>query len=191
MALIAVLLALGGNPWNLSCPAMPAEEQVPAAVRPLARAFWVWDRRDAVLAIHEGPVWLLAFSSRTRVSRDGDDTDGQGYYLHRALVAVAPSHPGAVTLTGRRLGAPVARGRLGFGRGAPDCTVRSPVVTCGQPSLRWTPSLRVPAGARWRIVRTMLRIGRTGCFALTATGRGLRVSLPLAVPGPDWGTQGW
>jgi hypothetical protein len=191
VALIAVLLALGGNPWNLSCPAMPAEQRVPAAVRPAAHAFWPWGGRAAVLAIHAGPVWVLAFSSHTTISRDGDDTDSQGYYLHRALVAVAPTQPGAVTLTGSRLGASVARGRVGFERGAPDCTVRSPVVTCGEPSLRWTPSLRVPAGARWRIVRTMLRIGRTGCFALTATGRGLRVSLPLAVPGPDWGTSGW
>jgi hypothetical protein len=191
MALLGVLLALGGSPWNLSCPAMPAEQRVPAAVRPAARAFWPWDRRDAVLAIHAGPVWLLAFSSHTRVSRDGDGTDGQGYYLHRTLVAVAPSHPGAVTVTGRRLGAEVARGRLGFERGAPGCTVATPVVSCGAPSLRWAQSLRVPAGARWRIVRTMLRIGRTGCFRLTVSGAGFGVSLPLAVPGPDWGTPGW
>jgi hypothetical protein len=191
MALLALLLALGGNPWNLRCPAMPAEQPVPAAVRPAARAFWPWGRRDAVLGIHAGPVWLLAFSSRTQVSRDGDGTDGQGYYLHRALVAVAPSHPGAVTLTGRRLGPAVPRGRLGFERGAPGCGVSGRFVSCGTPSFRWTPSLRVPAGARWRVVRTMLRIGRTGCFRLTAAGQSLDVSLPLAVPGPDWGTSGW
>lgn len=191
MALLVLLLALGGNPWNLRCPAMPVEQRVPVAVRPVARAFWPWGRRDAVLAIRAGPVWLLAFSTHTLVSRDGDGRDSQDYYLHRALVAVGPSYPGAVTLTGRRLGPTAARSRLGFERGAPNCTVRAPVVSCGEPSLRWTAALRVPAGHRWRIVRTMLRIGRTGCFAVEAKGSGLSVSLPLAVPGPDWGTSGW
>ncbi len=191
MALLALLLALGGNPWGLRCPAMPAEQPVPAVLQPAARAFWPWDRRDAVLAIRSGPVWLLAFSTHTTISRDGDGTDGQGYYLHRALVAVAPSYPRAVTLTGGRLGKPVVRGELGFEVGAPACTVSNPVVSCGTPSLRWTRALHVPAGARWRLVRTMLRIGRTGCFRLTAAGARLNVALPLAVPGPDWGTSGW
>ena len=190
MTLLAVVLALG-NPWNLHCASMPAEQRVPAAIRADARAFWPWDARDAVLAIHAGPVWLLAFSTHTNVSRDGDWRDGQGYYLHRALVAVAPSYRAPVTLTGRRVGRTVARGRLGFERGAPDCTVKSPVVSCGPPSLAWAPALHVPVGTHWRLVRTMLRIGRTGCFELTASGPGLDVTLPLAVPGPDWGTQGW
>jgi hypothetical protein len=136
-------------------------------------------------------VWLLALSSRTAISRDGDGTDPQGYYLHRALVAVAPSYRGAVTLTGARLGRPLVRSRLGFERGAPPCTVSGNDVSCGVPSYRWTSALRVPTGTSWRLVRTMLRIGRTGCFQITAAGAGLHVSLPLAVPGPDWGTSGW
>jgi len=191
MALLALLLALGGNPWNLRCPAMPAEQPVPAAVQSAARAFWPWDHRDAVRGLHAGPVWLLAFSTHTNVSRDGDGMDSQSYYLHRALVAVAPSHPGSVTLTGARLGTPVVRGRLGFERGAPLCTVSGVDVSCGTPSYRWTSALHVPAGKGWRLVHTMLRIGRTGCFSIAVTGAGLHGSLPLAVPGPDWGTQGW
>jgi hypothetical protein len=191
MALLALLLALGGSPWDLRCPSMPAERLLPAAVQPAARAFVPWAGPGGQRALHAGPVWLLALSSRTAVSRDGDGTDGQGYYLHRALVAVAPSYRRAVTLTGARLGRPVVRGRLGFERGAPRCTVSGAVVSCGTPSFRWTAALHVPAGARWRLVRTMLRIGRTGCFRLTAVGPGLNVTLPLAVPGPDWGTPGW
>jgi hypothetical protein len=191
VALLALLLALGGNPWNPSCPAMPVEQPVPAAVQSAARAFWSWDRRAAVRGLRAGPVWLLAFSTRTNISRDGDGRDGQDYYLHRALVAVAPSYGGTVTMTGARLGKPVVRGRLGFERGAPSCTVSGVDVSCGTPSYRWTPALHVPAGHGWRLVRTMLRIGRTGCFAITVAGAGLHLSLPLAVPGPDWGTQGW
>ena len=191
MALLALLLALGGNPWDLRCPAMPAEQTLPAAVQPAAHAFVPWAGPGGQRALHAGPVWVLALSSRTAISRDGDGTDPQGYYLHRALVAVAPSYRGAVTLTGARLGKPVVRGRLGFERGAPSCTVSGVDVSCGVPSYRWTPALRVPAGRGWRLVRTMLRIGRTGCFSITAAGAGLHVSLPLAVPGPDWGTPGW
>jgi hypothetical protein len=40
-------------------------------------------------------------------------------------------------------------------------------------------------------VRTELRIGRTGCFALHASGPELDETIPLAVPGPDYGTAGW
>ena len=191
MALLALLLVLSGSPWDLRCPSMPAEQALPAAVQPAARAFVPWAGPGAQRALHAGPVWVLALSSRTAISRDGDGTDPQGYYLHRALVAVAPSYRGAVTLTGARLGQPVVRGRLGFERGAPPCGVTGNVVSCGTPSYRWTPALHVPAGAGWRLVRTMLRIGRTGCFRLVAAGPGLHVTLPLAVPGPDWGTQGW
>ncbi|HXY80209.1 MAG TPA: hypothetical protein VEH55_02475 [Gaiellaceae bacterium] len=183
MALLALLLALG--PWDLRCPSMPA------AVQPAARAFVPWAGPGAQRALHAGPVWLHALSSHTAISRDGDDTDPQGYYLHRALIAVAPSHRGAVTLTGARLGKPVVRGRLGFERDAPPCDVAGDVVSCGVPSHRWTSALHVPAGSGWRLVGTMLRIGRTGCFHITAAGARLRVSLPLAVPGPDWGTPGW
>ena len=138
MALLALLLALGGNPWDLRCPAMPAEQILPAAVQPAAHGFVSW-----------------------------------------------------ATLTGARLGKPVVRGRLGFERGAPSCTVSGADVSCGVPSYRWTPALHVPAGTGWRLVRTMLRIGRTGCFRIGIAGAGLHLSLPLAVPGPDWGTSGW
>ena len=41
-----------------------------------------------------------------------------------------------------------------------------------------------------RIVETELRVGRTGCFRVTATGTGLKGQIPLSVPGPDWGTTG-
>jgi|SRR5665213_2745560 len=191
MALLALLIALGGNPWDLRCPSMPQEQPLPAAVQPAARAFAPWAGPGGQRGLHAGPVWVLALSARTAISRDGDSTDPQGYYLHRALVMVAPSYRGAVMLTGRRLGKTVVRGRIGFERGAPPCTVSGVDVSCGTPSFHWSAVLRVPAGTRWRLVRTMLRIGRTGCFAIAAAGPGLRVTLPLAVPGPDWGTAGW
>ena len=43
----------------------------------------------------------------------------------------------------------------------------------------------------WRIVQTELRIGRTGCFTITASGHNLHAVIPLSVPGPDYGTPGW
>ena len=43
----------------------------------------------------------------------------------------------------------------------------------------------------WRIVETELRIGRTGCFAISASGNQLHGVIPLSVPGPDYGTTGW
>jgi hypothetical protein len=64
-------------------------------------------------------------------------------------------------------------------------------VSCGNRSLRYAPRLRVDRHPGWRIVETELRIGRTGCFRLTATGADLTARIPLAVPGPDWGTPGW
>jgi hypothetical protein len=57
--------------------------------------------------------------------------------------------------------------------------------------LRYAPHLAIARHRGWRIVETELRIGRTGCFRITATGTDLNAHIPLAVPGPDWGTTGW
>lgn len=180
------------NPWNLRCAAMPVEQSAPQTVRNAARRFFPWVGATAGNGLHHGPVYLLALSSRTAISRDGDYTDGEDYYLHRALLAVAPSYTGPVAIVGRRLGPRGARTALGFSiNGANHCTVANPVVTCGRRSLRYAPRLQITRRPGWRIVETELRIGRTGCFRLTATGPQLNAQIPLAVPGPDWGTPGW
>lgn len=182
--------AAAGNPWQLRCPSMPSEKPVPVALRPAAHAFFPWV--PAPKGLRAGPVYLIALSSRTAISRDGDDTDGAAYYLHRALVAVAPSQSGRVEIRGHRLGRAGRRTVLGFStNGATRCTVHPPVVSCGSRTLRFASALRIAPRTDWRIVATELRIGRTGCFELTATGSGLRERIPLAVPGPDYGTPGW
>jgi hypothetical protein len=183
--------AVASTPWDLHCPAMPAEHAAPAPVTAAARTFFPWVK-TAGDALHDGPVYLVALSSHTQISRDGDYRDGDDYYLHRALIAVAPAYRGAVAIAGARLGTRGARTTLGFSTdGANHCTVSNPVVNCGNRSLRYASQLRIPADRGWRIVETELRIGRTGCFRITATGAGLKARIPLAVPGPDWGTPGW
>src|ERR1700732_5093433 len=105
--LFAALMVLGGsqaaaaNPWQLQCPSMPSEQQAPAPLHAAALQFFPWVR-PAAKALHSGPVYLVALSSRTAISRDGDSTDSSGYYLHRALIAVAPGYPAQLTLTGNR-----------------------------------------------------------------------------------------
>ena len=95
-------------------------------------------------------------------------------------------------MTGRRLGRSTRRTRLGFSTsGATSCTVSHQDVSCGSRPLEFADTLTIGAHAGWRIVQTELRIGRTGCFAITASGRGLRAVIPLSVPGPDYGTKGW
>jgi hypothetical protein len=137
-------------------------------------------------------VYLIALSSNTAISRDGDETDTARYYLHRALIAVAPSYAGAVKVSGRRLGRAGRRTTLGFSQnGATSCSVHEQDVTCGYRLLTFEAALRIAPAGRWRIVPTELRIGRTGCFELTATGAGLHETIPLAVPGPDYGSAGW
>src|SRR2546423_15369230 len=109
LAVAVVLLpasAAARNPSQLRCPSMPREQRVPPAVRPAAHAFFPWDRRGGENALRAGPVYLLALSSRSQISRDGDDSDGAGNDLHRAVFAVAPAYPKPITLTGRRLGRP-------------------------------------------------------------------------------------
>ena len=64
-------------------------------------------------------------------------------------------------------------------------------MSCGSRPLRFAAALHIGTHPGWRIVETELRIGRTGCFRLTAAGSGLREAIPLAVPGPDYGTPGW
>jgi hypothetical protein len=192
---VALLLLTGAgaparNPWQLRCALTPRERPLPSLLRLAALRFFPWVRPPS--GLRSGPVYLVALSSRTAISRDGDSTDGAGYYLHRALIAIAPTYAGVVTITGHRLG---PRGRsttLGFSTdGATRCTVKTPVVSCGLRPLRFANALRIGARRGWRIVPTELRIGRTGCFRITATGRTLHETIPLAVPGPDYGTPGW
>lgn len=183
--------AAGGNPWDLRCPSMPLEQPLPPPLERAARAFspWVGKSEGGLLG---GPVYLVAGSFRTAISRDGDYTDASGEYLHRALVAVAPVFPGNVVITGRRLGRTGVRTTLGFTTdGADRCTVRGNDVLCGHRLHRVARSLPIAGHPGWRIIRTELRIGRTGCFEVSATGKGLHVTIPLSVPGPDWGTAGW
>ena len=183
--------AAAGSPWDLRCASLPAERPAPAPVRAAALRFFPWVR-PAARALHSGPVYLIALSSRTAISRDGDSTDSSGYYLHRALIAVAPGYRARLTLTGRRLGTSTRRAELGFSTdGATACTVDPPDVTCGSRPLHFARALAVGVRSGWRIVQTELRIGRTGCFAITASGPDLHAVIPLSVPGPDYGTSGW
>ena len=191
LLLVGGSASAGGNPWNLHCSSMPAERPAPTPLQIAALRFFPWVR-PAAKALHSGPVYLVALSSKTAISRDGDSTDSSGYYLHRALIAVAPSYRAQLTLTGHRLGKSTRRAALGFStNGATACTVNPPDVSCGSRPLRFAPALTISPRTGWRIVQTELRIGRTGCFTITASGRGLHVVIPLSVPGPDYGTNGW
>jgi hypothetical protein len=191
MHAFAIAVLLGASPWNLHCAAMPREQSLPSTLQRAARSFSPWIGKGEG-GIRAGPVYLVAGSYRTAISRDGDYTDATGEYLHRALVAVAPSYRGAVVISGRRLGVFGPRTRLGFSTdGASRCTVRGNDVLCDRRPHNFASSLTIPGHAGWRIVRTELRIGRTGCFEVSATGDGLRVRIPLSIPGPDWGTPGW
>lgn len=194
-AVICSLLALTGsaaaaNPWNLRCAATAAEQPLPRAVAARAHRFFPWIATPS--GLRDGPVLIVALSSHTAVSRDGDGRDGAGYYLHRALIVLAPSYRGAVTVAGTRLGRPGPRTTLGFStNGANHCTVSGQDVRCGDRPLHYASRLAIARARGWRIVETQLRIGRTGCFRVTATGAGLKAEIPLSVPGPDWGTPGW
>lgn len=181
----------GGNPWNLKCASMPAERPAPTPLQAAALRFFPWVR-PAAKALHSGPVYLVALSSKTAISRDGDSTDSSAYYLHRALIAVAASYPARVTVTGHRLGKSRRRAALGFStNGSTACTVNPPDVSCGSRPLHFARTLTINPRAGWRIVQSELRIGRTGCFAINVSGGGLHAVIPLAVPGPDYGTTGW
>src|SRR6266567_5271603 len=128
--------AAAGNPWNLHCSSMPAERPAPAPLQTAALRFFPW-MRPAAKALHSGPVYLVALSSRTAISRDGDSTDSSAYYLHRALIAVAPSYRARLNLTGHRLGNSTRRAALDFSsNGATACTVNPPDVSCGSRPLR-------------------------------------------------------
>lgn len=95
-------------------------------------------------------------------------------------------------IAGHRIGKSKRRAALGFSSdGANTCTVDPPDVSCGSRPLHFSPTLTVAAHRGWRIVETELRIGRTGCFSMSATGQGLQAVIPLAVPGPDYGRVGW
>jgi hypothetical protein len=176
--------------WNTRCREMPAEAPVPAALRAQVHRSFPWVPLKDAGAIHVGPVWLFALSSHTKISRDGDGSDAQRRYLHRTLVAVGPNYTRRVTISGSRLGTQGPRTKLRFTQGTKRCTIFGP-TWCARSPLHEAPNLTVAAGTGWRAVRTEIAIGRTGCFALRARGPGLNTSLPLAVPGPDWGTPGW
>ena len=170
---------------------MPVERTAPEPVQDAALRFFPWIR-PAARALEAGPVYLVALSSKTAMSRDGDAMDSSGYYLHRALIAVAPRYHAQVVVTGKRIGAVTRRASLGFSTsGATACTVNPPDVSCGSRPLHFASALTIAPRPGWRIVQTELRIGRTGCFAITASGHALRGVIPLAVPGPDYGTPGW
>jgi hypothetical protein len=170
---------------------MPVEQVSPPRVARAAERFFPWVP-SAGKGLRGGPVYFVALSVRSAISRDGDRRDGEGYYFHRALIAVDPSYASSVRVVGKRLGRPGPRTVLGFSTdGANHCTVTTPVVNCGNRLHRFAPRLQIATRHGWRIVETELRIGRTGCFRVTATGRHLHAEIPLAVPGPDWGTPGW
>jgi hypothetical protein len=189
--LIGGVSASGGNPWDQRCASMPSEQTAPALLRAEALRFFPWVR-PAAKALHSGLVYLVALSSKTAISRDGDPLDSADYYLHRALIAVAPAYPGRLVVTGRRIDGSGRRATLGFSTsGATSCTVHPPDVNCGSRPLHFAAALAVQPHRGWRIVHTELRIGRTGCFAITATGKGLYARIPLSIPGPDYGTPGW
>ncbi len=197
--MLGVLFALGlsggavaaRNPWAVHCASMPLEHALPAPLARAEHAFAPWGGSAVPRGLAAGPVYLVAGSYRTAISRDGDFTDSSGEYLHRALVAVAPSFTGPVTISGRRLQAG-ARTNLGFSTdGALRCFVGKLGVACTQRPLAFGSRLTIAGGAGWRIVPTELRIGRTGCFQLTVSGPRLHETIPLAVPGPDWRTPGW
>ena len=142
--------------------------------------------------LEAGPVYLVALSSNTAISRDGDATDSARYYLHRALIAVAPSYAGSVTVSGRRLGRAVARATLGFSQdGATRCSVRKADVTCGTRPLTLPRALPDRTSPRLADGPSRAPHRATGCFELLATGAGLHETIPLAVPGPDFGSAGW
>ena len=161
---------------------MPLEQALPA---PLARG------REGIRAVGRcafprglsaGPVYLVAGSYRTAISRDGDFTDSSGAYLHRALVAVAPSFTGPVTITGGPLKAGAA---LGFSTdGAIHCSVEKLGVTCVPRPLRFARRLTVRRRQRLAHRPHRATVPETGCFRLTASGAGLHETIPLAVPGP-------
>ena len=153
LLLVGGSASAGGNPWNLQCASMPAERSAPAPLR---------DRRVAFLPLGAPSSQGAALRPRLpgcAVEQDRDLTRRRlnrqlGYYLHRALIAVAPSYQARVTVTGHRLGKSRRRAALGFStNGATACTVNPPDVSCGSRPLRFAaPSLsaRAPAGGSCR-----------------------------------------
>jgi hypothetical protein len=52
--------------------------------------------------------------------------------------------------------------------------------------LPYAPHLEIGRHRGWRIVETELRIGRTGCFRVTATGADSRPRYRSPFPAPRW-----
>jgi len=192
-----VLAAAGGpppRPWNITCRGVTPEHRVPAPARARARKIFNWYPRGAEQALGRSPVYALLFSSRGRISRDGDRLDSQSYYLHRSLFAIDARYRGRITISGRRIGRPGPRTALAFKtNGTSLCTLHAPVVDCPDHPGPTARTLVVPRGraGSWRFVPTEIQVGRTGCFELAVRGRGLDERIRFAVPGPDYGTPGW
>lgn len=165
LLLVGGSTAAGGNPWNLRCPQMPAEAPVPAALHVQVHRAFLWVPAKEAGAIHVGPIWLFALSSHTNIARDGDRMDPSGRYLHRSLVAIGPTYPGQVTIRGHRVGRAGRRMQLRFTRGTTRCHVFGP-TWCARWPLKETTTLTLHAGKGWRVVRTEMAIGRTGCYEL-------------------------
>ena len=72
--------ASAGNPWQLHCPSMPTERPLPAPLRAEALRFYRWVR-PAANGLRAGSVYLVALSTRTTISRDGDELDSAGYLV--------------------------------------------------------------------------------------------------------------
>jgi len=192
---VTTLVAAAGSALAAAMPAAACarahEQALPATLARAAHVFTPWGS-GAQQGLRAGPVYLVAGSYRGAISRDGDTTDGDGFDLHRALIAVAPGFGGSVTVSGARLGGAGPRRVLEFSTdGATRCTVKGNDVTCGFRIFAFSRRLVIPAARRWRMVSTMLRIGRNGCFRVTATGTSLRAAIEFSVPGPDWTRTGW
>src|SRR5258706_7758748 len=92
LPVVGCLLALTGsaaasNPWSLHCASIPAEQPAPKPLAAEARRFFPWVATPSAGALHDGPMYLVALSSRTRISRDGAHPASPNSYSHPALIA--------------------------------------------------------------------------------------------------------
>ena len=179
----------GGNPWNLHCASMPAERPAPAPLRAAALRFFPWVR-PAAKALHSArSIWShcrpgpRSHATATQPTAPATTCTERWSRSHPASQRSDSHGPQARQEHASRRARLLDQRRDGLHRQPPD-------VSCGSRPLRFARALTIgPHG--WRIVQTELRIGRTGCFTVTASGRGLHAVIPLSVPGPDYGTTGW
>jgi hypothetical protein len=64
LLMVGATASAGDNPWNPKCDSTPAEQAAPAPLRAAALHFFPWVR-PAAKALHSGPVYLVALSSKT------------------------------------------------------------------------------------------------------------------------------